>query len=152
MMFQLLNKWLNTNSYIVTISNISLLACTCCQHLKPNPHSHATWTCILVVKPLGNLFPWVACAGQTPRSAVAPDGGSLDPVCCVLGVKRRRSRADVCSHRQPDFKSSRLYPSIPQSTRVPGKQSDTTVKCDGRRRHLLFCSCFNSCLCSLKEE
>lgn len=57
------------------------------------------------MKPLGNLFLRVARAGQTPRSAVAPDGGSLDPVCCVFGVKRRRSRADVCSHQQPDFKS-----------------------------------------------
>lgn len=78
------------------------------------------WICILVVKPLGNLFLWVARAGQMPRSAVAPDGGSLDPVCCVLGVKRRRSRADVCSHQQPDFKAGWLHPYImPPFLRVP---------------------------------
>lgn len=35
-------------------------------------------------------------AGQTPRSAVPPDGGSLDPICCVFGVRRRRGM--VCSH------------------------------------------------------
>lgn len=52
----------------------------------------------------------VSCrAEQNLRSVVAPDGGSLDPVCCVFGVKRGRSRADVCSHQQPDLKSGFVF-------------------------------------------
>lgn len=46
-----------------------------------------------------------------------------------------------------------LHPFIILSClRVPGKQSDTRVKCDGRICRLLFCSCFfKLCSCSLKR-
>lgn len=49
---------------------------------------------------------FVSCLRRADtRSAVAPDGDSLDPMCCLCGVKRRKSRADVCSYLQPDVKS-----------------------------------------------
>lgn len=59
----------------------------CCVSTLKAKLTFAFLDCSLVVKPLESLFLRADHAGQAPRSAVVPDGGSLDPVSCVFGVK-----------------------------------------------------------------
>lgn len=121
---------------------VSLFACARCWA------TFQLWIWNLVAKPLESLFLWVAQAGTAPSSAVAPDGGSLDPVCYMFGVKRGRSRADVCSHQQPDSKSG----FIPLWCLLECLECEVTLDKSMSEEHaFLFCSCLNSFSFSFQE-